>query len=287
MPYIKIPLSNILSVDKIVSVYDYDLSAGFRYEGESHDFWELLYVREGRVKVGSGEHVFEPEAGFAVFHRPHRFHFVRCGEDCGARVVIIGFETRSSAMEIFGDRTVCVSPSDARYIDDVISAASVSFVPGVMPLTPSETAPIGSVQLLRLALEGLLIRLLQAESGREKRPVLFTDRVELEARLAEDISSYLDDNVYSRLSMDDVSRHFHFGKSHLSHIFKAYTGRSIIDTFIDKKVERAMLLLCDTEDTVSAIAERLSFESPQYFAKQFKRRTGKSPTEYRLSLLGT
>jgi AraC-like DNA-binding protein len=47
------------------------------------------------------------------------------------------------------------------------------------------------------------------------------------------------------------------------------------------KIEEAKRLL-DKNERVTAVSEKLSFESPQYFAKVFKQRVGKTPTEYTL-----
>ena len=281
MPYIKVPLTNVIEVEKIISVFDYKLPKDFRYEGESHDFWELIYVKSGEVRVGSGEHIYDLGEAEILFHRPNRFHIVRCMGEVGAEVVIVGFESHSASIEIFGDAPVTVPEECRHYIDECVTEARSSFVPGLMPLTPKADARIGSQQLLRLALEGLMLRLLQARERSESRPLLFTDRRSLEVSLAEDISVYLDSHVYERVRMSEISAHFHFGESHLSHIYKAHFGTSIIGSLIDKKLLRACVLLVETDDTVTAISERLAFDSPQYFSKIFRRRIGASPTEYR------
>jgi two-component system response regulator YesN len=46
------------------------------------------------------------------------------------------------------------------------------------------------------------------------------------------------------------------------------------------KIEEAKCLL-GKKESITAVSENLSFENPQYFAKVFKQRTGKTPTEYR------
>ncbi|MBR4441356.1 MAG: helix-turn-helix domain-containing protein, partial [Bacteroidales bacterium] len=49
----------------------------------------------------------------------------------------------------------------------------------------------------------------------------------------------------------------------------------------DAIVTRAKELLNDSSFTVSQVAYTLGFGYPQHFVRFFKRKTGKTPTEYR------
>ena len=45
MPYIKLPLNNIITVKRIVSVHYLELAPDFVYEGESHDFPDYFFEK--------------------------------------------------------------------------------------------------------------------------------------------------------------------------------------------------------------------------------------------------
>ena len=49
--YIKTTLKNVVTVKKIVTVHDYEFDKNFSFEGESHDFWEMVYVDKGKIMV--------------------------------------------------------------------------------------------------------------------------------------------------------------------------------------------------------------------------------------------
>ena len=59
------------------------------------------------------------------------------------------------------------------------------------------------------------------------------------------------------------------------------TGRAAKDHINDFLIEKAKHLLIGSTDSVSGIAYSLGFNYPHYFARLFKKKTGKSPQEYR------
>ena len=66
-------------------------------------------------------------------------------------------------------------------------------------------------------------------------------------------------------------------------LFKETTGHPPGEYFIEMKMNRAKQLLL-TDMSVQEIADQLGFDSVYYFSRQFKARTGKSPSAYRQDL---
>ena len=50
-PYVKTQLSNLINVSKIVTIHYYEFDKSFVFNGEKHDFWELVYVDKGQVEI--------------------------------------------------------------------------------------------------------------------------------------------------------------------------------------------------------------------------------------------
>jgi len=74
----------------------------------------------------------------------------------------------------------------------------------------------------------------------------------------------------------------HVGKSTMNACFKEATGLAPHEYVTMRRIDHARkVLLDDRKATVSEIARRLGFSSSQYFARAFKRATGKSPKAYR------
>ncbi len=98
---------------------------------------------------------------------------------------------------------------------------------------------------------------------------------------ADVIISYLKSNVYSSVSLEKVSEITFYSPVYCSTVFKKQTGKSIIDYFLDLKVNEAKKLLIEGETALKDVAEKLAFSDYNYFSRTFKKRTGYTPLEYR------
>ncbi len=72
-----------------------------------------------------------------------------------------------------------------------------------------------------------------------------------------------------------------YSPDHFSKIFRQITGRSPQEMIIQKRIERAQGMLQFGDEPISAIAERLGYQSPFYFTRQFVKSTGMSPAAWR------
>ena len=73
----------------------------------------------------------------------------------------------------------------------------------------------------------------------------------------------------------------HLSPSYLSDLLKKETGKNAQEHIHFYLIEEAKNLLLNSEKNVNEIAFDLGFEYPQYFNKLFKKKTGKTPMEYR------
>lgn len=71
---------------------------------------------------------------------------------------------------------------------------------------------------------------------------------------------------------------------HLTHVIKAVTGRTPCSFYKEGLIEIAKQMLSNTSLPISAIAYTLTFDTSN-FSKFFKRITGVTPLQYRISLI--
>lgn len=89
----------------------------------------------------------------------------------------------------------------------------------------------------------------------------------------------------SNLSTADFATESMAAKLHVSYswfrrAFKKETQLSPKSYFLKLKLDRAKMLLSQRDETISEIAERLGFESANYFSIFFKSKTGMSPSQF-------
>ena len=82
-------------------------------------------------------------------------------------------------------------------------------------------------------------------------------------------------------NMDSLAEKSHCSVDHLIRIFKQHKGVTPWEYVIRCRIEKASNLLRFSSQTVSHIADLLGHADIYSFCKQFKARTGKTPSEYR------
>lgn len=102
--------------------------------------------------------------------------------------------------------------------------------------------------------------------------------------LAGEIARYLENNVYSNVSINEICDEFGYSKCHICKIFKSAADTTIVDYYNNLKINEAKRLLLETNTTVEEISALLLYDSPQYFSKVFKRYTNMTPSHFRHKL---
>lgn len=283
--FIKVHLRNMYNVSKIITILCYDLAPNFRTTGEKHDFWELVYVDRGELGYHSDNELLKLSKGEMVFHRPNEFHNIECDGQHTASVFIITFECKSPSMTHFEKKSFRLPAELTPLMKRLIDESVANFGASSYPLTQLPDAPLGGQQLIRLYLEELLIKLARGQKESKNRFPKDHTSPRIDSKLAEYICEYLEERVCRHVTIEELSTHFHFGKSHLCDVFKKSTGQTILNYHLNLKVSEAKRLLREEAMTVSEISEHLGFESPAYFSRIFKKYAGLAPRTFRESLI--
>ncbi|TLV03938.1 helix-turn-helix domain-containing protein [Dyadobacter luticola] len=78
-----------------------------------------------------------------------------------------------------------------------------------------------------------------------------------------------------------LAEEVHLSPGYLSDLLKKETGKNAQDHIHLYLIEEAKNILLSTKKSVGEIAYSLGFEYPQYFNKLFKKKTGKTPVQFR------
>lgn len=107
------------------------------------------------------------------------------------------------------------------------------------------------------------------------------------AVLMEKIQKHLQHNyMMYDISLDSVSEMLNMNSSYFSSIFKKFFGVNFVDYLTELRMNAARELLADPLRSTAEVAAMVGYESPNYFARAFKKKMGMTPTEYRRSLRG-
>lgn len=97
-------------------------------------------------------------------------------------------------------------------------------------------------------------------------------------------SQYFIMTNYSRkIAAAEVAENTGLSTSRFLHLFKEKTGKTFTAYINQIRMENAIRMLLETDYKIIQIAYELSFEKESYFCALFKKHTGMTPKEYRLS----
>lgn len=100
--------------------------------------------------------------------------------------------------------------------------------------------------------------------------------------LIETVNRLVEENLYQpNLSVAFLADEVHLSVNYLRNIYKEKQGVSLSGYIIQKKLDRAMELLSESQLSITQISEKLGFSSKNYFFTFFKKHTGKTPSQYR------
>lgn len=98
---------------------------------------------------------------------------------------------------------------------------------------------------------------------------------------SEDSIRYMKDNIYKRITVEELAKRALLSNSYFSNLFRDHTGIPPMDYFIHLKMQKACQLLFLNQNTIKEIAVILGYTDPFYFSRLFKRYMGSSPLQYR------
>ncbi|ACS99841.1 AraC family transcriptional regulator [Paenibacillus sp. JDR-2] len=279
-------LNLLFDIRSIITMFYFEFDGNYRFPGEQHDFWELVYVDKGEIEVGAGSRRYMLKQGGLIFHKPNEFHSLTAIPGKAPNVIVMTFDCHSKEMDRLSDKVFLLDHEQLSVMARILSEGANAFaLPFHYPLVRKPNPSLGSEQLVKIHLESLLILLLRGDTSRDygRAPMLLTKEKE-EARLVSAIVSLMEERLSSQLSLLEISRTLHIANTKLKEQFKRHTGKTVMEYYAHMKLEKAKLLIREDGHNFTEIALQLGFSSVHYFSKAFKRSTGMSPSEYAKSV---
>lgn len=100
----------------------------------------------------------------------------------------------------------------------------------------------------------------------------------------EKIKQFIQRNRFKKTTLKDAASSVYLSPKYLSRVFKQQAGRSFSAFKLGIKIDAAKELLKKTAFNINQISDRLGYENPESFIRQFKKLSGKTPSAYRKKL---
>ena len=99
------------------------------------------------------------------------------------------------------------------------------------------------------------------------------------------VINYISEHYCEKIYIDDLADMINVSPDYFTKMFKDSIGRTPIEYINGLRVNRAMLLLFNTKNSMADIADEIGFCNSNYFHKIFKQYMNQSPLAYRKSTI--
>ena len=306
MVWVAHPVKPQIQLPAFYSLFEIHYDRGYEFPGESHNFWECLYVKEGEVCVSGDERVYDLGRGSIIFHKPLELHkFIVTGER-GADLFIFSFSAEGPLTGWLSEKVFALTQFQQELLWKLYALARQSAGTGgdtgsggaaraghntgtggaagsgggvrtsgkaggyYRYLEPFDRLPAYS-QTVASFLELFMLSLAETGSvssvSSDPEAILFSRAV-----------NYLNSNIHRQPSVPETARFCGVSESGLKRLFDKYAGISVHKYLLKLKIKAAVQLL-ENGQTVSRTAQELGFNTQSYFSRAFKRETGLSPSQ--------
>ena len=243
-----------------------------------HDEMEIIYVRQGPLKVSIEGREFDAEEGDIYIVNPGELHFM------GSRKTGADYHSVVFPLELISFRSE--DELENRFFFP-LRAGKLKF----QNVVPEELKTNEMFELLQE-----LTRVYRTE-GKERQlqiRVLLLHFIELlqkdamvkeewddKSNLGKDILIYLGQNYTSPLRLSDIAEELHLSEKYISRYFKQSFHMNISQYVSHLRITKARELLRMTNLPVTEVAFGAGFQDVSYFVRTFHKQVGISPLQYR------
>lgn len=270
-------LSSIIRINAIYSTCYYKYSEKFIFNGERHDFWELVYVDKGSVLIQSEEDEFALSQLQYFLHAPNEFHAIRSNSQL-SNVIIISFDSTSPVLLKLVKTVFNTTHTQKELLSNVLSCAQSLLSP--LSSMPKEVAAYKK-QLVKNYLELFFAHCFINETDK------FVKKVNSDNMLIKSIVDYVEKNIGNKIEYRNLANHTGYSVSYICKVFKKHMKKTVLEYIIEQRIEKAQMLISQNKYKMKEISEMLGFDTVQYFSSQFKKHTSMTPSQYEQSALAT
>ena len=289
MYYKPTKLSYTFEIPKIYTIHYFEYHKDFTFAGESHDFWELMYVDRGEITATADDKKFILKQSQLVIYAPGEFHSIHANNITAPNTIIVSFECHSECMHYLKEQIFYINEYMHSMLAGIIREAKKAYSnnlsdPEYQKLFKNKKKPVGTdgfaaEQMISCYLQLLLIELLRnGKYSRRSKNSTFQNN-ELTNKF-EIILEWIDKHIDKKFTISDLCAECLTNKGTLENIFKRNTGMSVIEFCRKRKIDFAKNYLREDALNITQISEKLGFSSVHYFTRTFKKIENMTPTEY-------
>ena len=249
-------------VEGFYSAIRFDWNDKYVFNGESHNFWEAVFVESGEVEVTEDENVYTLGEGDLIFHAPNEFHRIKSAGGSSPKGFIMSFAASGSLPPSLMSGVFTLEPSQSKKYLDICRKIHEFYHTNRSAMVGQEAAALLTAFVITLGTKTARNDASMTQSATEYRRLI----------------SFMTENVCENFTLEDIARQNNISVSFVKLLFKTYAGISPKSYFNQLRIRRATELL-ESGLPSGTVSEMMNFSSPNYFSVFYKNHTGISPSE--------
>ena len=204
--YFNYQINKVVTVKNLITIEYLNISSSFSYPREIHDFHEFAYVDSGNLLCSiNGENTTLKQGDFLLIP-PQTDHFYSAISGTPATIFIVCFRSNSEILTVF-DKKIALDKASKMLVAEILSESKKAFCfPFKGRIRGLDCPTFGAQQLVENNIEKLLIYLVRNEIDQNDNICIVMNSSEFENSLVNDVIGLLKANVYSRITLDEISK---------------------------------------------------------------------------------
>ena len=275
-------VENEFKITEFYSAFVRMMSSDYVFQGETHDFWEMVYVIDGNAIISADDRVINLTKNQIIFHKPMEFHTLRPAGNKDAVFFIISFSAKGKFMENFVNKILFLQPEQTKELMSILDyLESSNNIPLEKAFPVSYLYKFKTDKKYAQKLKNLTENFLISIADSEFNPNYIETN---ETKIYRNAINIIENSLDETLSVPSLASKCNVSIAYLKKIFSKYTGLGIHEYILTSKITLAKQMLL-SGSSVTEISEKLAFSSQNYFSVVFRRKTVFSPTEYKKAVL--
>ena len=116
-------LRDTISIHEVFTIHYFEYMSDFSFAGESHNFWEFVFVDKGEIDIYMESIHARLKKGEVAFHKPNEFHRLQATGSCAPNLVVISFECNDAVMQFFEGKILSLDETERVLLGEIVKEA--------------------------------------------------------------------------------------------------------------------------------------------------------------------
>lgn len=253
-------------IDCFAYPFERTFPKNYAFDGESHNFIEIVYIQSGKAEVAENDKIYLLEGGNMIFHAPMEFHRIKSADGTAPHIFNLSIVIEGSVPDALYDGVFELDVNEqAEYVSIFGAADSYIYNKAEENLPP---------HLIAARLEAFIINICRRNNKSTNLSM------ETGAQVYKKLVRTMNERVRDNITLASLAADNYISVSYVKSLFYRYAGTGPKGYYANLQAYEAARLI-DSGIPIARAAELMNFSSPNYFSLFFKKHMGQTPSQYK------